>query len=108
MNKTSLALLSAIAAAWSGPAPAEVDYAAQLKEGDEVLSNFRFSDGRSLPALNMHYGTLGTPRRDPSGRIVNAVMVLHGTGGSGRQFLAPHLLRSSTGPGSRSTSVVTT
>ncbi len=99
MNKTILALLGAIAAALASPALAEVDYGAQLKEGDAVLRNFRFSDGRTLPALKMHYGTLGTPRRDSAGRIVNAVMVLHGTGGSGRQFLAPHFAQELYGPG---------
>ena len=42
-----------------------------------------------MAALRLHYTTLGEPRRDATGRIVNAVMVLHGTGGSGAQFLRP-------------------
>ena len=57
--------------------------------GDYVTHDFRFKDGESLPALKLHYTTLGQPRRDARGRIVNAVMVLHGTGGSGAQFLRP-------------------
>ncbi len=58
-------------------------------EGDYVVRSFRFNDGESLPELRLHYTTLGQPRRDGDGRVVNAVMVLHGTGGSGAQFLRP-------------------
>ena len=58
-------------------------------EGDHVARNFRFRSGEVLPELRLHYTTLGQPRRDRQGRINNAVMVLHGTGGSGQQFLRP-------------------
>ena len=60
-----------------------------VKEGDVVTRDFRFQSGESLPELRLHYRTLGEPRRDASGRVVNAVMILHGTGGSGAQFLRP-------------------
>lgn len=66
--------------------------------GDFTISNFRFADGESLPTLKLHYMTLGEPKRDASGHVDNAVLILHGTGGSGRQFLSPQfhdvLLRS--------------
>ena len=52
-------------------------------EQDIVLKDFRFGSGETFPELRMHVTTLGTPRRDRAGRIDNAVMVLHGTGGSG-------------------------
>lgn len=58
-------------------------------EGDYGVRDFRFRSGETLPELRLHYSTLGSPRRDAAGRITNAVMVLHGTGGSGRQFLSP-------------------
>lgn len=51
--------------------------------------NFKFADGESLAVLKIHYLTLGHPRRDAGGRVINAVLVLHGTGGTGRQFLNP-------------------
>ena len=70
-----------------------------VTEGDVVLRDFAFSDGSSLPELRMHYRTLGEPRRDEQGRIVNAVMVLHGTGGSGAQFLQPQFADELYGPG---------
>jgi homoserine O-acetyltransferase len=57
-------------------------------EGDFVLRDFHFRSGETLPELRIHYLTLGTPARDNSGAITNAVLVLHGTGGTGRQFLA--------------------
>lgn len=81
------------------PAMAATDYASQLTEGDVALRDFRFSTGETLPELRIHYATLGTPRRDDTGRIVNAVMVLHGTGGSGRQFLQPQFADELYGPG---------
>src|SRR4051794_14820173 len=68
-------------------------------EQDIVLKDFRFRDGESLPALRMHLTTLGTPHRNAAGEIDNAVMILHGTGGTGRQFLAPQFADELFGPG---------
>ncbi|HYD37768.1 MAG TPA: alpha/beta fold hydrolase [Allosphingosinicella sp.] len=93
-------LLIALAAlAWSGAAAAQPDYAAQLREGDAVLRDFRFESGERMSELRIHYATLGTPRRDSKGAVTNAVMVLHGTGGSGRQFLQPQFAGELFGPG---------
>jgi len=83
----------------SAPAAAQTDWAARLTEGDVTLRDFRFRSGETLPELRMHYATLGTPRRDAQGNVTNAVMVLHGTGGSGRQFLAPQFADELYGPG---------
>jgi homoserine O-acetyltransferase len=94
-----LRCLSSVLLVCATPAAAQVDYAAQLKEGDYVASNFAFRSGEKIARLNMHYATLGTPRKDRSGRVANAVMVLHGTGASGRQFLAPHFANELFGPG---------
>jgi homoserine O-acetyltransferase len=58
-------------------------------EADFVLRNFHFNSGETLPEVRMHYYTFGKPGKDTSGRITNAVLILHGTGGSGRQFLRP-------------------
>src|SRR5467141_4994790 len=55
--------------------------------GDFVLRKFKFDSGELLPELRLHYRTLGTPRRDATGVVRNAVLVMHGTGGSGRNFL---------------------
>ena len=97
----SLKVLLALAALGSTPALAQTqtDYAAQIKQGDVVLRNFKFRSGEVLPELRLHYATLGTPKRDANGRISNAVMVLHGTGGSGRQFLQPQFADELYGPG---------
>ena len=69
------------------------------REGEFTIRDFRFRNGSTLPALRMRYTTLGTPRRDAGGNIVNAVMVLHGTGGTGKQFLAPQFADTLYGPG---------
>jgi homoserine O-acetyltransferase len=58
-------------------------------EGDFTLRDFAFRSGEKLPELRLHYVTAGTPRKDARGRTTNAVLILHGTGGSGRQFLVP-------------------
>src|SRR5487761_63628 len=58
-------------------------------EGDFIVHNFHFRDGETLPELRLHYTTLGTPHRDATGRVTNAVLIMHGTGGSGHQFLQP-------------------
>jgi homoserine O-acetyltransferase len=63
--------------------------AAAAAEGDFVIKNFQFKSGETLPELRVHYLTLGIPARDARGNIANAVLVLHGTGGTGRQFLSP-------------------
>jgi len=60
----------------------------ETTEGNYVAKNFKFRDGESLAELRLHYATLGKPARDEKGRVTNAVMLLHGTGGSGAQFLA--------------------
>src|SRR5438094_1495683 len=56
-------------------------------EGDYVIKDFRFASGESLPELRLHYATFGHPERSARGTTRNAVLILHGTGGSGRQFL---------------------
>src|SRR5260221_7539007 len=58
-------------------------------QGEFVVKDFKFRDGETLAELRLHYAALGSPRRDSAGHVVNAVMVVHGTGGSGPQFLAP-------------------
>jgi len=60
------------------------------KEGNFVIRDFRFQSGEVLHELTLHYVTLGTPRRDTTGHIANAVLILHGTGASGAGFLAPN------------------
>jgi homoserine O-acetyltransferase/O-succinyltransferase len=62
------------------------DYPAP-ESGDYTLRDFRFRSGEVLPELRLHYRTLGTPRRDAQGTVRNAVLILHGTTGSGAQFI---------------------
>jgi homoserine O-acetyltransferase len=57
-------------------------------EGSCVLRDFRFASGEVLPELRLHYTTLGKPARDKAGVVRNAVLILHGTSGSGQGFLA--------------------
>jgi homoserine O-acetyltransferase/O-succinyltransferase len=69
------------------------------REGDYIVRDFHFHSGETLPELRMHYATFGTPARDGNGRVTNAVMLLHGTGGSGHQFLQPQFAGEQFGPG---------
>jgi homoserine O-acetyltransferase/O-succinyltransferase len=58
--------------------------------GDFVIRDFVFRSGEKLDQVKIHYRTFGQPRRDAAGVVRNAVLILHGTTGSGRQFLSPN------------------
>jgi len=68
-------------------------------EGDVILKNFTFNSGETLPELRLHYRTYGTPRRDAGGVVRNAVLVMHGTTGSGAQFIGSRFAGELFGPG---------
>src|SRR5437899_6869393 len=79
--------------AWQAPPMIAFLLAAlAVSEGDFVLRNFRFASGETLPELRLHYRTLGTPGSP-------AVLVLHGTTGSGAQFLGQSFAGELFGPG---------
>ena len=73
-------LIANIARAAEYPAPVESAF---------VLRNFQFSGGATLPELRIHYRTLGKPQKDSNGVVRNAVLIGHGTGGTGAQFIRP-------------------
>jgi homoserine O-acetyltransferase/O-succinyltransferase len=79
-----------IARAADYPAPAP---------GNFVVKDFTFKSGERLAEVKLHYYTLGTPQKDSSGKVRNAVLILHGTGGSGRQFLSSNFGGVVFGPG---------
>ncbi|KAL1876966.1 hypothetical protein Daus18300_002573 [Diaporthe australafricana] len=55
--------------------------------GEYRIKDFVFSSGETIPELRLHYQTLGTLRTSDDGRTTNAVLIMHGTGGSSEQFL---------------------
>ncbi|MDP8979955.1 MAG: alpha/beta fold hydrolase [Acidobacteriota bacterium] len=71
-----IVLLLLVAA--TGPAWAQLE----PKEADFVVKAFHFSDGRTLAEAKLHFRTLGTPAGN------NAVLILHGSGGTGKQFVS--------------------
>jgi len=68
-------------------------------EGEVRLRDFHFKSGEVLAELKVHYRTFGSPRRDASGTVRNAVLILHGTTGSGAQFVRPEFSGRLFGPG---------
>ena len=58
-------------------------------EGDFTIRDFKFQSGETLPELRIHYRTLGKPEKDAQGKTTNAVLIMHGTTGSGAQFIRP-------------------
>ena len=62
------------------PAPTEADY---------VIHDFKFTSGETMPELKIHYRTIGKPVKDDKGVVQNAVLITHGTTGSGGQFIRP-------------------
>src|SRR5262245_10942617 len=59
----------------------------QPLESDLVVKNFKVGSGQILPEIRIHYRTLGQPKRDTQGMVRNAVLILHGTGGQGGNFI---------------------
>jgi len=76
--------LSAAGADWPSPG------APQPTEGDYVLRDFHFASGEMLPEVRLHVISFGKPHRDARGRVDNAVLLLHGTGGSAHSLLNEH------------------
>jgi homoserine O-acetyltransferase len=68
--------------AWAADYPAPT-------EGDFTVRDFKFRSSETLPELRLHYRTLGTPQKDAQGKTTNAVLIMHGTTGSGAQFIRP-------------------
>ncbi|MGE5624937.1 MAG: alpha/beta fold hydrolase [Bacillota bacterium] len=68
-------------------------------EGDYIVPEFHFDSGETQKDLRLHYITYGNPARDAAGHVTNAVMILHGTGGSGQQFTQAKFAGVLFGPG---------
>ncbi|WGM47597.1 Homoserine O-acetyltransferase [Brevundimonas sp. NIBR10] len=99
-----IVLMGILLALWTAPAPAIAQTAQTTPtwapaEGDYVGGPLNTTSGAVLPELKIHYRTLGAPMRDASGRVTNAVLLLHGTGGTGAQFLSPQFATELFGPG---------
>jgi len=77
----SVLLLSALLQAQAAPP----SYPNQ-KEDNFTVRNFKFQSGETLPELKLHYTTVGTPHKNAQGEIDNAVLLLHGTTGTGKTF----------------------
>ncbi len=82
--------LSSLAFAGEYPAP---------NEGDFVLRDFKFTSGETMAELRLHYRTLGRAIKDANGHTQNAVLIMHGTTGSGAQFVRPEFAGELFGPG---------
>jgi homoserine O-acetyltransferase len=94
--RLAAALVLALAARVAAQSPP--NYPAPV-EGDYIARNFAFGTGETLPELRLHYTTVGAPSRDASGVVRNAVLIMHGTGGSGRGFLSQNFAGQLFGPG---------
>ena len=86
-----------------GPTPAApsalpLDYPGQA-DGNFHVKDFRFSTGERLPEVKLHFVTLGTPQRDAKGRVTNAVLLLHGTSSTSKQWFLPTVAPELFGPG---------
>ncbi|HEV3040445.1 MAG TPA: alpha/beta fold hydrolase [Candidatus Angelobacter sp.] len=69
------------------------------QQGNFVVKDFQFKSGERMAEVKLHYYTLGTPQKDAQGTVRNAVLILHGTGGAGTQFLSPNFAGVLFGPG---------
>jgi homoserine O-acetyltransferase len=102
MRRTTLRMFMLVAAVpllVSLPTQGQTAKLPATTEGDFVVKNFKFRSGETLPEMRLHYTTLGKPVRNAEGRVTNAVLILHGTGGTGHQFLTPIFAGELFGPG---------
>ena len=93
------AAAAAVGALYAIPSRAQQASPLPSSEGDFVIRDFKFRSGETLPQLKLHYTTLGKPVKDAAGQTTNAVLILHGTGGTGHQFFAPQFAGVLFGPG---------
>jgi homoserine O-acetyltransferase len=96
------AILVALALQTTAPAAQATTQPAprwQVNEANYIVRDVRFGPNERLAQVRLHYATLGQPHRDGRGRVDNAVLLLHGTGGTGRQFLQPQFADELFGPG---------
>lgn len=91
-------LLGSPAAHAQAPSPAAAAPAG-VTEHDAVIRDVTFSSGEKLDEVRLHYRTIGTLKKDAKGWPTNAVLILHGTGGTGAQFLSPQFAKELYGPG---------
>lgn len=85
-----------VAAMIAAMQPARAQTAAQpvwpaQRAGDAILGDFHFDSGETLAELTLHYLTIGAIQRNAAGRVTNAVLLLHGTGGTLDAWLRPSL-----------------
>lgn len=99
LPKIGIGAVVLAAMALSLAAHADVPSYPNLKEADLTVKDFHLANGESLPEVTFHYTTLGTPVRDKAGEITNAVLLLHGTTGTGKNFLSETLGGQLFGPG---------
>jgi len=85
-------ILSASAQTPQTPAP-------PVTEGNFIVRSHTFRSGESLADVRLHYRTLGNPKKNASGVVTNAVLVMHGTGGTGAQFITRSFSGELFGPG---------
>ena len=90
-NQSVAAALAALLLGFvaGGPALAQTGVDPKPTEGDFVIHDFHFRSGETLPELKIHYTTFGHPVRDAAGHVTNAVVAMHGTGGSGASLIRP-------------------
>src|SRR5512143_1434179 len=91
-----LALLSCLILALTQAQPAAIP---TPTEADFAIRNFQFTSGETLPEVRIHYRTYGKPQKDAQGIVRNAVLVMHGTGGTGAQFVGRGFAGELFGPG---------
>jgi homoserine O-acetyltransferase len=83
----------------SSPAGTPQPVTWHTQDGTYIIKDFRFGTGETLPELKLHYLTLGQPHHNATGRVDNAILLLHGTGGNARSLLAPQFSNVLFGPG---------
>lgn len=81
-----LLLLCAFHLIASHPCFAQAKYPTPV-EGNYYPKGFVFTNNATIDSFRIHYTTIGEPRLNKNGEVMNAVLIMHGTTGSGKNFL---------------------
>jgi homoserine O-acetyltransferase/O-succinyltransferase len=100
LRSFAVLLAASVGIAWAqAPKPHYPPTHWPIHDGVYHAHDFRFGTGQTLADLRLHYVTLGKPRRDAAGHTVNAVLLIHGTGGDAHSLLNPVFSDVLFGPG---------
>jgi homoserine O-acetyltransferase/O-succinyltransferase len=71
----------------------------KIHSSEFIIPQYVFRNGERLSDLKIHFYTLGIPKKNEQGEVINAVLMLHYTGASAEAMLTENFMSSLYAPG---------